>query len=85
MAGMGVPSIASPLPSYREARTAGTGAIVLEEHSATAWEAALRLLIDDRAYRERLAREALAFALTRDINRRCDEWLEAYKVVLDGG
>ncbi len=63
----GVPVIASDLPSLRE--SLGTGARFVDREDLDGWEAALRLLDDDRAYADasRRAREnAARFDAARD-------------------
>lgn len=79
MAGVGVPCIASPIPSYVEWRKDnGTGAIVLPDNETTSWLEALRRLIDDEQLRRRMGAEALAFAQTRSIDLWAPRWMDVY-------
>jgi glycosyltransferase involved in cell wall biosynthesis len=80
MAGMGVPCIASPIPSYVQWRgQPGTGAIVLPDNETTSWLEALRRLIDDEQLRRRMADEALTFARTRSSDRWAPRWMDVYR------
>jgi glycosyltransferase involved in cell wall biosynthesis len=80
MAGMGVPSVASPIPSYVETRKGNdTGCIVLDDNEPTAWTEALTRLIEDAEARATMAADALRFARSRSIDLWAPRWMDVYR------
>jgi glycosyltransferase involved in cell wall biosynthesis len=79
LAGMNVPCVASPIPSYVEWRGHNdTGCIVLEDNESTSWLEALARLIEDTGEGQRMSREARRFAETRSIDVWAPRWMDVY-------
>lgn len=55
---------------------------LLVDHTPDAWEDALRLLIEDRFLRQKLQIEGLKDASDYDIERRWQDWAQAYRSIL---
>lgn len=80
-AALGLPTIASDFPQYRETITHGeTGYLI---RTKTEWGAYLSRLMDDPHLRQTMGKQARENVSARTISKTCQRWVDAYEEALD--
>lgn len=81
-AALGIPAVLSSTGPYADAHIAGAPSVLVLNDPKTGqpagWEDALRQLVDDDGYRERLGKDAREWAAHRTIERNAHLWESAY-------
>jgi phosphatidylinositol alpha-mannosyltransferase len=75
--------IASDIPGYRNVATNGTDAVLVEPGNASELASAMKAVLTDTAYRDRLVSEGLKTAASMSMDRLAALYEERYRMVLD--
>ncbi|MEC6987666.1 MAG: glycosyltransferase, partial [Actinomycetota bacterium] len=75
--------IASDIPGYRNVATNGTDSVLVEPGNAVELASAIKAVLTDTAYRDRLVSEGLKTAASMSVDRLAMLYEERYRMVLN--